>query len=237
MKRKTRNQKHVEYENQYGEIPIDYKERLEYLYDKLNVSDKQAFEILQKRDIMINNLQYTDTQIILFEVPEGTPRPRFRLINRSNLSNMAMNNSSFVHVYSLTGHEDQVFMKRLMNQEDFDMLDKMICTPCIIDIYAFCKTPSYYNKEDTILAEIGLHRPISKPDWDNLGKRYSDMFNSNIWLDDTLVIDGSIHKYYSVLPRIEIRLKYLNMVYNKHQYKSTINRSDYNDAYGLQYFH
>ena len=55
--------------------------------------------------------------------------------------------------------------------------------------------------------------------------------------DDTLVIDGSIHRYYSDLPRIEIRIKYLNMVYNKHQYTSITNRTDYDEKYNLQYFH
>lgn len=236
MKRKTRNQKHLEYEEKYGDIPVDYKERLQYLYDKLKISDSQAFDILQKRDMMIQSLYYYDTQIILFEIPEGSPRPRFRIVNRSNLSNMAISNPNFVHVYSLTGREDNVFMKRLMNQEDFNALDSMICTPCIIDIYMFFKTPSSYNREDTILAEIGLHRPITKPDWDNGGKKYSDMFNANVWLDDTLVIDGSVHKYYSILPRVEIRLRYLNMVYNKHQYNSIIKRVDYDDAYNLKYF-
>lgn len=237
MKRKNRAQKQNEYNEKYGDIPIDYRERLEYLYDSLKISESQAFEILNKRDKMINDLTYYDTQIILFEVPEGSPRPRFRIVNRSNLSNMAISNPNFVHVYSLTGKEDNVFMKRLMSKEDFNALDQMICTPCTIDIYAFFKTPSYYNKEDTILAEVGLHRPISKPDWDNIGKKYSDMFNANVWLDDTLVIDGSIHRYYSILPRIEIKLRYLNMVYNKHQYNSISKRTDYNEAFNLKYFH
>ena len=226
MSRRTRRQKSVDYDIKFGDIPIDYRDRLSWLYDKLKISDQQAFEILNKRDMMIKDLNYYDTNIILFEVPEGSPRPRFRLVNRSNLSNMAMSNPDFIHVYSLTGREDNMFMKRLMSQEDFTALDTMICTPCIIDINAFMKTPSYYNREDIILAEIGLHRPISKPDWDNLGKKYSDMFNANVWLDDTLVIDGSIHRYYSVLPRVEIRLRYLNMVYNRHQFKNITHRSD-----------
>ncbi len=236
MKRKTRKVKAEEYEKKYSHIPIDYKERLNWLYDTLKINERQAYDILLQRDMMINSLRYYDALIMLFEVPEGSPRPRFRLINRANLSNMAMANPSFVHVYSLTGHEDNVFMKRLMEREDFNALDSMICTPCSIDICAYFKTPSYFNKNETILAEIGLERPISKPDWDNLGKKYSDMFNANVWLDDTLVIDGSIHRYYSVLPRIEIRLRYLNMVYNNHQYKSIINRSDYKEEYDVQYF-
>lgn len=237
MARKNRKQKSSEYTTKFGHIPIDYRERLEWLYDRLKITDQQAFEILHKRDIMVRDLAYYDTNIVLFEIPEGSPRPRFRLVNRANLSNMAMANPNFIHVYSLTGKEDNLFMKRLVSQEDFTALNSMICTPCIIDINAFMKTPSYYNREDTILAEIGLHRPISKPDWDNLCKKYSDMFNTNVWLDDTLVIDGSIHRYYSVLPRIEIRLRYLNMVYNKHQFNSITGRVDYDQDYNLQYFH
>lgn len=233
--RKNRAKKHEEYLEKYSHIPVDYQERLSWLYDILHISDKQAFNILNKRDFMLNSLRYIDTNIILFEIPEGSPRPRFRIINRKNISNIAMSNPQFVHVYSLTGHEDSVHMKRLMTQEEFESLDRMIDTPCIVDINAYLKTPSGYNKEDTILAEIGLIRPISKPDWDNLGKKYSDMFNANVWLDDTLVVDGAVHKYYSVLPRIEIRLRYLNMLYNRIQYKSVINRADY-EEHNLKYF-
>ena len=114
MKRKNRNQKHIDYVSKYSDIPIDYKERLSWLYDKLHITDVQAFQILNKRDMMLESLLFYDTQIVLFEVPEGSPRPRFRIINRTNISNMALSNPEFVHVYSLTGKEDNVFMKRLM---------------------------------------------------------------------------------------------------------------------------
>ena len=236
MKRKTRKVKEEEYEKNYSHIPIDFKERLSWLYDTLKITDTQAYDILLERDRMLSSLQYIDTMIVLFEVPEGSPRPRFRIVNRKNLSNMALSNPNFIHVYSLTGREDNVFMKRLIEKEEFNALDNMICTPCICDINMYFKTPSYYNKTQTILAEIGLERPISKPDWDNGGKKYSDMFNANIWLDDTLVVDGAVHKYYSVLPRVEIRLRYLNMLYNNHQYKSIINRTDYREEYNVDYF-
>ena len=60
------------------------------------------------------------------------------------------------------------------------------------------------------------------------------MFNKNVWLDDTQVVDGSVHKYFSILPRIEIRISYLNMLYNRHQYKSLSNREE--DAIDTNYF-
>jgi len=55
------------------------------------------------------------------------------------------------------------------------------------------------------------------------------MFNSNIWLDDTLVVDGTVRKYYSIKPRVEVHLKYMNMLYNRSQYTNTIKRMETKD--------
>ena len=236
MKRKSRKQKADEYTAKFGHIPIDYRERLSWLYDKLHITEREAYDILDIHRSMISSLNYYTVSIVLFEIPEGSPRPRMRIVNRQNLSNMALSNSNFIHVYSLTGHEDQVFMKRLLTEQEFEGLNQIICTPCDVNINAYLKTPSSYNRKETILAEVGLQRPITKPDWDNIEKRYSDMFNRNVWLDDTLVIDGAIHRYYSVLPRIEIRLKFLNLLYNKHQYNQIINRVDFDNTIDLSYF-
>ena len=236
IKRKSRKQKADEYTAKFGHIPIDYRERLSWLYDKLHITEREAYDILDIHRSMISSLNYYTVSIVLFEIPEGSPRPRMRIVNRQNLSNMALSNSNFIHVYSLTGHEDQVFMKRLLTEQEFEGLNQIICTPCDVDINAYLKTPSSYNRKETILAEVGLQRPITKPDWDNIEKRYSDMFNRNVWLDDTLVIDGAIHRYYSVLPRIEIRLKFLNLLYNKHQYNQIINRVDFDNTIDLSYF-
>ena len=70
-------------------------------------------------------------------------------------------------------------------------------------------------------------RPMVKPDFDNAEKTYADMYNGNIWLDDQFVMDATVHKYYSMKPRVEIKLKFLNMLYNKHQYNSISNRKDF----------
>jgi Holliday junction resolvase RusA-like endonuclease len=230
---KSRKQKSVEYENKYKDIPIDYRERLLWMYNKFNINQKKEMEILNKRNEMLMSLYYTDICILLFEEPEGSPRPRFRLINRKNFMNEAIANSSFVHVYSISGAQDNIFMKRLLN-EDLIQLQHMIYTPCVVEFNTYSKTPSVYNAIDTYLAEIGLIRPITKPDWDNIGKKYSDMFNHNVWFDDTLVISGTVNKFYSVLPRIEIKIKYLNMVYNKHQFNSMAGKVE--GDYELQYF-
>lgn len=235
MKSKNRKQKHKEYLEKYGDIPIDYEERISYMIDRFNLSENKMKEIIEKRDTMLQNLFFYECEIIqLFEEPEGSSRPRFRIINKSNFNRVALE-SQFVHVYTPHAAEDHVYMKKLCDQE-LIQLDSLINTPCMIKYDAFYKTPSYFNVTDTFLAEIGLIRPpIDKPDWDNLGKKYCDMYNHNIWLDDALVVTGEVNKYYSILPRIEINLKYLNALYTKQQYNRIINRKDYDGSMNPSY--
>ena len=70
---------------------------------------------------------------------------------------------------------------------------------------------------------------FTKPDFDNVEKKYSDMYTGNIWVDDSIVIESNFNKYYSELPRIEITLRYMNMLYNKYQYKSASKRLGLDD--------
>ena len=191
-------------------------------------------DIINKKNELMSNLFYYDYKIILYEEPEGAKRPRFRLINRSNFMNVALSNPNFIHVYSPNAADDHNFMHRLIDQELIS-LNTFIQTPCQICINTFTKTPSYFNQIDIILAELGFHRNILKPDWDNIGKKYSDMFNANIWLDDQMVQDGEVHKYYSILPRVEIYIRYLNYMTNVYQYNQVINRKDYNTEYPINY--
>lgn len=183
---------------------------------------------------MFQNLFFYECQIVqLLEIPEGSVRPRFRIINKSNFNREAMM-SQFVHVYTPHAAEDHIYMKKLCDDE-LIQLDSLINTPCVVEYNAYYPIPSSYNVTDIFLCEIGLIRPpITKPDWDNLGKKYCDMYNHNVWLDDALVFDASVHKYYSALPRVEIKLQYMNAVYNKQQYNQIIHRKDYDNG-PLQY--
>lgn len=227
---KNRKQKTKEYFEKYNGIPLDDKERLEYLIDKYNLDERKMTEILNKRSEILNNLFFYECQIVqLLELPEGSVRPRFRVINKKNFNREAIS-SQFVHVYTPHAAEDHMFMKRLCDDELIE-LDHLINTPCVCEYNAFYPIPSNYSITDIFLSEIGLIRPpINKPDWDNLGKKYCDMYNHNIWIDDALVYDGCVHKYFSVLPRVEIKLQYLNCVYNKAQYNQIIGRKDYDNS-------
>lgn len=233
-KTKTRDLKMEEYDTKYSSIPRDNDQRLLWLINNTKLSPSKMDEIIDRKRIMQSQLFYYNFKIILYEDPEGAKRPRFRMVNRKNYANMALGGGSFVHVFSPNAAEDHKFMHKLIDSE-LVQLNNFIQTPCQVCINVFFKTPSYFNKVDVILAEIGLHRHINKPDWDNIGKKYTDMFNANIWLDDNLVTDGEVHKYYSILPRVEIYIRYLNYITSFQQYNQIINRKDYNPEYPINY--
>lgn len=222
---KSRKQKAKLYESKYSEIPRDYIERLSWMYDKYHITKAKAEEILRAKYNMLSSLYYSDDiLVVLYEEPEGSPRPRARYVNKSNLTSYAKSDPGYIQVYSLTGASDRKFMKRLIDDNDLMKLDHLICTPCDVEYNTFSKTPSSYNTINTFLSEVGIIRPISKPDFDNMEKKYADMYNGNVWIDDALVQDAAIHKYYSILPRVEIRLKFLNLLYTKYQYEQIVKR-------------
>lgn len=229
---KKRKDKQKKYDRLFNNIPRDYNERLEWLSNKLHLNSMKMDTIVGKYNTMKERLYYKRFFIVLYEIPEGSPRPRFRLVNRKNLRNMAIANPNFIHVYSPVGAEDNKYMKRLLTKEEFKEFTKLIYTPCIVDYKAFFKTPSSFNSVEKYLAELGVYTPISKPDWDNIGKKYCDMTNENLWVDDRLVIQGTVEKLYSVLPRVEITIDFLNMLQNRHQAESI--RKIYKDD--IRYF-
>jgi Holliday junction resolvase RusA-like endonuclease len=223
-----------EYDNKYGGIPTDYRERLMYMCDKMNMSHDEMISIMQDRDRRMMNMYYTTLRVVLYQIPQGAKRPRYRIC-RKNLVSSAIANPDFIHVYSPDAAANHNYMRKIVNQQEIIQLEHLICTPCDVHYRAFFPTPSSYSKQEIFMAEIGLIRPLVKPDFDNIEKLYADMYNSNVWIDDALTVDATIGKYYSILPRVEIDLGYLNAVYCKQQYNNIISRKDYDTSMRLTY--
>ena len=233
---KSKRQKLAEYEDQYGHIPKDYRERLEYLYNELNINEALETRILEERQKFIDSTYYETIRMIFYEIPEHTPRPRARFINTKNAFSNINGASGFIQIYSITGRENKDFMK-MYTKEHLSHLEQLICTPCDVEYRTYFPTPNSFSKTDKFLAEIGIIRPISKPDFDNIEKSYSDAFSGNVWIDDVVVIDATLRKYYSILPRVEIDLKYSNQLYNYYQYKGMIKRETFDkNTMSVKYF-
>lgn len=227
-------QRLAEYEEKFSEIPKDYNERLNYMIDKYHVTPKQMDQIIEKKRNMMFNMVYYDYMIIEYDIPRIKPRPRSRIIHRKNYMDVAAANPMMVHVYSPHARDDMNSMHRLIGDE-LEALHLFIQTPCTVVLNCYEKTPEAFTVTDKFLCELGILPSISHNDGDNYLKCASDRLNTNLWLDDSLVVSATVNKFYSILPREEIFIKYLNVIPNKNQYKAVTNRKDFNPDYQVDY--
>jgi len=177
-----------DYKEIYGDISTSDTKRLaDFLVKcKLHKSKKDIFSEIKR----INNIEWNTEKFIIYLLPKATPRPRsFK--------------GSFFYV---TGANDN---KKMFNKAFKTWNCDMICTPCKFKCTSYFPIPSSLSPIDQILAEFGFIRPISKPDFDNIAKTYSDMIQGSLLLDDALIIEGISEKYYSWKPRIEISISYM----------------------------
>lgn len=190
-----------EYKKEYGNIPRDDFNRYLYLLNSLNLSRKSYREILPELK-RIQNISWKKLEFTIYLLPKATPRPR---------------HNSISHIFYVKGAKDnsEIFSKFMEKQN----LPKII-TPCKFFCTSYLPLPKSMRGKEKILAELGLIRPISKPDWDNVGKAYSDMIQGSLLYDDSLIIEGVSKKFYSVKPRIEIVIEYMesfDSLYNKNK--------------------
>lgn len=223
----TLNQKIKQYHEKYNGIPLDLEDRLSYMCDVLKIKPSDYMKILDMRSERLNSLYYTMIRFIIYLEPDGAKRPRYTLMKNNILSSSKVFPN--IHVYSPEAAGYSSYMRRIVNENEIDNLSGLICSPCDVTFRAYFETPKYYNSKEKILAEIGLVNPVTDPDWDNIGKLYSDMYNSNVWLDDRLTVKGIVEKHYSMLPRVEVDLMYLNSMYNRYQHNTLLKSKRYID--------
>lgn len=196
-----------EYNKQYGDIPSDYNGRLDYLLKDMNLHKFKIpiFKYLEK----IRNIKWKTISYTIYLLPKATPRPR---LGQSG-------------VFYVKGAKDnkKIFQKYLINQ-DIDL----ITTPVKFSCISYFPIPKSMNAVEKIAAELGYIRPTSKPDWDNVGKAYCDMIQDVLINDDSLIIEGTSKKFYSVKPRIEVTLQYMEDYDSEYNKKKIMKGGKYN---------
>lgn len=216
----------LEYEDKFADIPRDYEERLNWMYDKYEIDDTISCQILQERQNFINTTQYDTITFTLWEEPIATPRPRASIVNKRGILN-AFEPRSYIHIRQEGAAENHAWFEMYVREHLSKKISQMVSTSCYVRLASYMMTPVVFSKTDVFLAEIGLIRPLIKPDLDNITKCSLDMFNGNILLDDMLVTDLAVSKYYSVLPRTEVILSWANQLANAYQYRAIVKRKDF----------
>lgn len=196
----------AEYIDKYGDIPRDDDERFKYLLDNLRLSKKNSGQIF-KNIKRILNIKWKRLDFTIYLLPKATPRPRHNTLRNT--------------FYVVGAKDNKDIFEKFIRKCDVDI----ISTPCKFTCVSYFPIPKSMNNMEKILAEMGLIQPISKPDWDNIGKTYSDMIQGLLLFDDSLIIEGVSKKYYSTKPRIEIHIEYMeeyDSIYNYNKIRKKV---------------
>ncbi|MHC9533164.1 RusA family crossover junction endodeoxyribonuclease [Dellaglioa sp. L3N] len=86
----------------------------------------------------------------------------------------------------------------------------LVDCPIRVEIDVYRPNNKGTSKKQIDLRERKLVLPIVKPDATNYAKGIEDALTGIVWKDDNLIVESETKKYYSVTPRIEVRIKELN---------------------------
>ncbi len=192
-----------EYNKLYGDIPKYNNERIDYLLKDTNLKRNKlkVYDEIQR----INSIKWKKKSFTLYIIPKATPRPR------------SGKNGIF---YVKGASDNKKFFKEFIKDKELEIIN----TPCKIECVSYLPISKSMNSVNKILAELGFIRPISKPDWDNLAKAYCDMIQGYLLEDDALIIEGISKKYYSIKPRVEITIEWMESFDCKYNEDKILNK-------------
>lgn len=213
MKIKTRTKMISEYNEKYIGYGTDLEKCLKRYFRENNLNFEKACLKAKERAVAINEeRKYETIHITMYEYPMKTDRPR------------TFNGTTF----SPNAKLNKTYFEKALKKIVKDI--KLINTPSEITIRAFLPMPTGIPPEEIILFETGLLHPIDKPDYDNIGKCYTDILTDVLISDDDIFYSGKIIKYYSVLPRVEIDITSLSKHESKYIYKKMKARKSIKEA-------
>lgn len=199
------------YYEKYGEIPKEFNERILFIINHFKLTDKHLKNIRSKIK-SYRKCKWITMRFVINFIPKATPRARASRFAKHFYVSDAASNSKLMMEY----------VKKNLSEYP------LITTACRFYCKTYFPTPtSQMNKEDILLSELKIIQNLSKPDWDNIGKTYSDMIQNHLILDDSTIIDGRVQKFYSIRPRVEIEIQYMEKYDSKYNKKRVESRKDY----------
>lgn len=193
MKIKSRKELLKEYTAKYSSVENDPAQRIKDYFENNNLNlDKAITKAIKKMQTIEENREYKTVHITMYEFPMKTDRPRtFR--GHTFSPNAAANHKYF-------GDAVSQICKHI----------KLINTPASIQIDAYMEMPNNVPPDEVILYEAKVLDVVDTPDYDNIGKCYTDIMKNNLISDDDIFHTGTVRKFYSLLPRVEITITYIS---------------------------
>lgn len=203
MKIKTRKERMLAYNEKYANrVYQPTKDLIDY-FSENGLDIKKASNKAKKKLLnILDHREYETISITMYEYPMKTDRPRSTMMGRTYSPNAAENHSYFERAIKKVGNAI-----------------KLINTPAEIVIDAYLEMPARVPPDEIILFEAKVLDVEDTPDYDNIGKCYTDIQKYVLILDDDIFHTGTINKFYSVKPRVEIRITYLKNHESEYIYK------------------
>lgn len=207
MKIKSRKQRLREYNEKYPDRSLDLESHLrQYFMDRHWDIEKASKKAKKKIETILEKREYERVHMIFFEYPMKTDRPRTFL----------------GHTYSPNAAENHKYFEKAIQQTVKTFY--LINTPATITIDAYLEMPTTVKPEEVILFESKVLDIIDTPDYDNIGKCYTDMLKNILISDDDLFHIGTVRKFYSVMPRVEVTIEYIKSHESDYIYKKIKSR-------------
>jgi Holliday junction resolvase RusA-like endonuclease len=169
--------------------PTDLMNQLaQEVMDELGVTDKEYAQIEKAHADYFDESTYEKMSFVYY----GEPKAQARARAVSNLS----------HFYDPSKSFKQYINEQVRHQlgNNFKPISKEI----YFTARYYRTTPKGESRVNKILAEMGVFRPLKKPDLDNYEKLFYDALHGLLYTDDSVVIKGNHEKFYSCKPRVEV---------------------------------
>lgn len=212
MKIKTRDQKISEYNAKYKKRLDSATARVQEYLRTVKNPEKWIKKAREKALLIMDQRQHETVRIVMYEYPMKTDRPR----------------TFSGHTFSPNAAANKKYMQSAISQVVSAI--RLINTPAEITINAFLEMPATVKPDEVILFEAQLLNPVDKPDYDNIEKCYTDMLTDVLTSDDDIFWHGEICKWYSLLPRVEIIVRYLKKHESDYIYKKLKSRKHIKDG-------
>lgn len=196
----------LEYNAKYPNRTSDIETLLRAYVAQQKNPEKVIAKAKEKAVRIIEEREYEIIHILMYEYPFKTDRPR------------TMNG----HTWSPNAAENKAYFNKAISK--IVKTIKLINTPGELEVEAYLEMPAKVPPDEVILFETKLLKPVDKPDYDNIGKCYTDMFTGILTSDDDIFWRGEIRKYYSLLPRVDIMIRYIKKHESSYIYKKLKSR-------------
>lgn len=162
-------------------------------------------ELLKNEEFITENMSaFKEYEVEIVSIGEPKPYSRPRFTSRG-----------FKHCYN----KREIYMNDLrkefnkfLTKEQHDMIEKIIKSETYyveVNGEFYIRIPKNESVKNRALKELKIVRPIvARGDTDNYIKLVLDVLHEVVYDDDKHVVDIKAAKYYSIKPRIELKIKF-----------------------------